>query len=55
MLTPHAEEEGQPRIEPLSEPPRLESEFFVQLQELRDRIREWEARNGEDASRNRPS
>ena len=33
---------------------QVESEFFTQLQELRDRIRLWEAKNGDDFS-SRPS
>lgn len=37
------------------DPPRVESEFFAQLQELRDRIRMWEAANGDGESRSRPS
>lgn len=31
----------------VQEPPRVESEFYTQLQELRDRIRLWESQNGD--------
>jgi hypothetical protein len=44
-----------PRGEEGREPQRVESEFFTQLQELRDRIRLWEAKNGDSDFRNPPS
>ncbi len=34
---------------------QVQSEFFTQLQELRERIRQWEAENGDGGSRNLPS
>ena len=49
-----AERDGSHPQEAWLEPQRVESEFFAQLQELRDRIRLWESKNG-DGPRNPPS
>jgi len=55
MLMSPVEHEGEPRTPDLQASAPVESEFFVQLQELRDRIRLWEAENGDSGTRNPPS
>ena len=55
MLSEAERDGGHPQTESWLDPQRVESEFFAQLQELRDRIRIWESKNGDSDPRNPPS